>query len=226
LEGCPRLMGWCKMGGYIHSSQSRHLSFPPFPLLSQLSITGCQNLIHMPTFPKLDKSLELNVSPVEALNATVNNQSLSLPALSMLKSLCIGGHTLAVNKIPENWMQNLTSLQNLQIEYFSRLQFQKIASWFRDNFNSLPSLQKITLQHCDDLKELPDWICNLSSLQHVTIRYFTHLASVPEGLSRLTKLQTLEIIGCPLLVKECEAQTSATWRNIAHIPNIILRDLI
>jgi hypothetical protein len=180
----------------------------------------------MPTFPKLNKRLELNGSPVEALNSTLNNQSLSLPPLSMLKSLCIGGHELYVYSIPENWMQNLTSLQHLQIEYFSRLQFQKIASWFNNDFNYLPFLQKITLQHCDDLKALPDWMCSLLSLQHVTIRYFPHLASVPEGMHRLTKLQTLEIVGCPLLVKECKTQASATWPKIAYIPNIILKDYI
>ncbi|XP_045792700.1 disease resistance protein RGA2-like [Trifolium pratense] len=225
LEYCRQLKGWCRIGGYIHSSQSHHPSFPPFPLLSQLSITGCKNLIRMSTFPKL-KRLELNGSPVEALNSTLNNQSPSLPPLSLLKSLCIGGHELYVYSIPVNWMQNLTSLKHLQIEYFSRLQFQKIASWFNDSFNYLPSLQKITLQHCDDLTELPDWICSLSPLQHVTIRYFPHLASVPEGMYRLTKLQTLEIVGCPLLVKECEMQASATWAKIAHIPNIILKDYI
>jgi hypothetical protein len=49
---------------------------------------------------------------------------------------------------------------------------------------------------------------------------------VPEGMHRLTKLQTLEIVGCPLLVKECKTQASATWPKIAHIPNIILKDYI
>jgi nitrogen regulatory protein PII len=38
LEYCRQLKGWCKIGSYIDSSQSHHLSFPPFPILSQLSI--------------------------------------------------------------------------------------------------------------------------------------------------------------------------------------------
>ncbi|AET01321.1 NB-ARC domain disease resistance protein [Medicago truncatula] len=204
LEDCSYLMGWCRTGDGIDSSQSHHRSFPPFPLLSQLSIEGCQRLTCMPTFPN----------------------SLSFPPLSMLKSLCIGGHKLAVYNISENWMQNLPSLQHLQIELFSSQQVHEIAIWFNNNFNCLPSLQKITLQYCDDLKALPDWMCSISSLQHVTIRYSPHLASVPEGMPRLAKLKTLEIIGCPLLVKECEAQTNATWPKVAHIPNIILRDVI
>ncbi|GAU26212.1 hypothetical protein TSUD_354340 [Trifolium subterraneum] len=199
LEYCLDLRGWYRIGDDVESSQTRIQSFPPFPLLSQLSIKGCRKLTCMPTFPKLDKSLELYGSHVEALNTTLNNQSLSLPPLSMLKSLCIAGYKLAVNNIPENWMQNLTSLLHLQIEYFSSQQFHKIAIWFNDDFNCLPSLQKLTLRQSNDLKALPDWMC------------------------RLTKLQTLEIIECPLLVEECKAQASATWPKIAHIPNIILR---
>ncbi|CAL5195405.1 unnamed protein product [Lathyrus oleraceus] len=225
LEDCSSFMGWC-IGGVFYSSQSRDLSFHPFPLLSHLSITGCPMLTCMPAFPKLDKILELNCSNMNALYTTLDNQSLSLPPLSKLKSLCIGGELIDVGNIPENWMQNLTSLQHLQIECFSSKQFHDTAIWFSDGFNCLPSLQKITLQHCDDLKTFPDWICSLSSLQHVIIRYLTCLASAPEGMSHLTKLQTLEIIACPLLVKECATQTSATWSRIAHIPNIILRDFI
>ncbi|XP_058743431.1 putative disease resistance protein RGA3 [Vicia villosa] len=228
LEDCSSLLGWCSIGGVFYSSQSHDLSFHPFPLLSHLSIKGCPMLTCMLAFPKLDKSLELNGSNVNALYTTLDSQtqSLSLSPLSMLKSLCIGGELIAVGNIPEKWMLNLTSLQHLQIECFSSKQFHDIAIWFNDGFNCLPSLLKITLQHCDDLKTFPDWICSLSSLQHVTIRYLTCLASVPEGMSRLTKLQTLEIIACPLLVKECATQLNATWSRIAHIPNIILRDFI
>jgi hypothetical protein len=70
---------------------------------------------------------------------------------------------------------------------------------------------------------LPDWICNLTSLQHITIKDCENLASLPERMPHLAKLQTLEIIECPLLLEECETQTSATWPKIAHIPNIILK---
>ncbi|AET01322.1 NB-ARC domain disease resistance protein [Medicago truncatula] len=225
LEYCLELRGWYRIGDDINSTQSRHLSLPPFPLLSQLSIEGCRKLTCMPAFTKLDKRLMLNGTHVEALNATLNNQSVSFPPLSMLKSLCIGGHKLPVYNISENWMHNLLSLQHLQIEHFSSQQVHEIAIWFNEDFNCLPSLQKITLQYCDDLETLPDWMCSISSLQQVTIRCFPHLVSVPEGMPRLTKLQTLEIIECPLLVKECEAESSENWPKIAHIPNII-RDLI
>jgi hypothetical protein len=46
------------------------------------------------------------------------------------------------------------------------------------------------------------------------------IASLPEGMPLLAKLQTLEIIGCPDLIKECKTPTSS---KIAHIPNIILK---
>jgi hypothetical protein len=183
----------------------------------------------MPTFPNLESGLELYDSRVETLVATLNTvalESLSdFPPLSMLKSLYIDGVSLNVKSIPEDWMQNLTSLQLLQINWFSRQAFQEIETWFKNDFRSLPSLQTIAFHNCEDLEALPDWICNLSPLQHLRVYDCINLASLPERMPCLTNLQTLEIIGCPLLVEECQTQTGETWLKIGHVPKIILSSL-
>ncbi|CAJ2663911.1 unnamed protein product [Trifolium pratense] len=101
-------------------------------------------------------------------------------------------------------VQNLTSLENLEFVYFSSQHFQATEIWFKDDINYLPSLQKITFHYCDDLKALPDWICNISSLQHIKIDYCNKLTLLPERMSRLTNLHTLEIFGDSLLVEECQ----------------------
>ncbi|KAJ1427889.1 Virus X resistance protein-like, coiled-coil domain [Sesbania bispinosa] len=228
FQYCRKLRGWCRMGDDFNdaNSSSHHLLLPSFPRLSQLLIHNCPRLTCMPTFPSLDKRLELcdcNVEPLEAtLKTVVSKCSVDFTPLSMLKSLRIGG-SLDVKKFPENWMQNLTSLEHLVFLYFSSQTFHDIEFWFKDDFKSLPSLQKITVQFCIDLKALPDWICNFSSLQHVTMSYCKDLASLPEEMPRLTKLQTLKIIGCPLLIRECQIEASAARPKIAHIPNIILK---
>ncbi|RHN51994.1 putative P-loop containing nucleoside triphosphate hydrolase, leucine-rich repeat domain, L [Medicago truncatula] len=70
IEDCLELRGWRRMGDDINdddnTSQSHHLSFPPFSSrLSLIEITYCRILTCMPTFPNLDKKLELVSSCVE-----------------------------------------------------------------------------------------------------------------------------------------------------------------
>jgi hypothetical protein len=101
-------------------------------------------------------------------------------------------------------MQNLTSLQYLQINWFTSEIFHEIGVWFKDSHNCLPSLQILSFHNCEDLEALPDWICNLSSLTHLSMYDCINLASLPEGMLSLSNLQTLEIIGCPILIEECE----------------------
>ena len=179
----------------------------------------------MPTFPNLQNRLELYDSSVETMAATLNTVALEssndFPPLSMLKSLHIDGVSLNVKSIPKDWMQNLTSLQILQMNWFSSQAFQEIDTWFKDDLKCITSLQKISFHNCEDLKALPDWICNLSSLQHLGMYDCINLASLPERMPCLTNLQTLEIIGCPLLVEDCQTQTGETWQKIGHVPKKI-----
>lgn len=230
LQLCYKLKGWRRMGDGFHNTNcSQNLSLPPFPRLSQLSIIGCLILTCMPTFPNLENGLKLSTSGVETLVATLNTvavESLNdFPPLSMLKSLHIDGAKLDVKSIPNVWMQNLTSLQLLQINWFSCQALQEIETWFKYDVKCLPSLLTIAFHNCEDLEALPDWICNLSSLRHLRVYDCINLASLPEGMPCLTNLQTLEIIGCPILVEECQTQNGETCPKIGHVPKIILSPL-
>ncbi|KAK2451151.1 disease resistance protein RGA2 [Trifolium repens] len=221
LSGCKELRGWWRMSDDVNdnngnSSQSHNLSFPP--RLSVLEIYSCPLLTRMPTFPYIDNRLVFFGSNTETLEATLKCSS-ELPPFSKLKSLSLGNGHLEMKKFPQNWVQNLTSLERLNFMYLPNQTFQEIETWFKEDFNYLPSLRSIRIQ-ASDLKELPGWILNLSSLQHMTIVYCKSIASLPEGMSLLAKLQTLKIIDCPDLIEECETQTSS---KIAHIPNIILK---
>jgi leucine-rich repeat protein SHOC2 len=233
---CKKLRGWVRMKDSViddddddTSSQSNPLSFPPFSArLSHFQISFCPRLTRVPTFPKLDKTLSLTYSSsVKALEATLNmidsQSSIEVPPLSLIKYLNLVHVDLDVKKFPKNWVQNLTSLEHLVFGKLPSQTFQEIKISFKENFNYLPSLRNIEFCLCSHLKTLPHWICNLTSLQHITIKDCENLASLPERMPHLAKLQTLEIIECPLLLEECETQTSATWPKIAHIPNIILK---
>ncbi|WJX86117.1 hypothetical protein P8452_68472 [Trifolium repens] len=127
----------------------------------------------MPIFPNLESRLELFDSSGKTLEATLNMVASECPndspPLSMLKSFHIDGMGLDLKKIPKDWMQNLTSLQYLQINWFTSEIFHEIGVWFKDSHNCLPSLQILSFHNCEDLEALPDWICNLSSLTHLSI---------------------------------------------------------
>ncbi|XP_027347883.1 putative disease resistance protein RGA1 [Abrus precatorius] len=229
LIDCPKFKGWCKkVDDANDTKQSLHYhSLPPFPCLSQLEIRACPQLIWMPTFPKLVKELLLESCSLEPLKETLNMASSlclvdSFTPLSMLKCLHIYGD-LNMTSIPNNWMQNLTSLEQLIFGWSQSKTFQEFEIWFKDDLNYLPYLQKISVQFCKNLEALPDWMCNLSSLKHITIWSCPKLVSLPEGMPRLSNLQTVEIIGCPFLHQNFKGGRSATWPNIACIPKIILK---
>jgi len=224
--GCNILRGWRRMGdGFNDISSSHHLSLSQFPRLSILEIGGCWMLTSMPIFPDIKTRLSLTECNVQILEATLNismsQYSIGFPPLSMLKSMEIGEVSSDVKKLPKDWLQNLTSLENLDFYFVSSEQFQVIETWFKDDLNCLPSLQTITFKSCSHLNTLPYWICNLSSLQRIKMINCGNLALLPEGMSRLTNLRTLEIIGCPLLGEEFWTKTSATLVSLDRYSSLL-----
>jgi len=231
LSCCSKLKGWRRIGDDLNDINSSHHLLPQFPCLSELYIYWCDMLNFVPTFPNIKKRLSLTQCSSDILEATLNiaesQYSTGFPPLSMLKSLVISPTIMGMKIAPKDWFKNLNSLENLVFLKISSEQFQGVnETWFKDDLKCLPSLQKISFIDCYGLKALPDWICNISSLQQIMVGGSKRLADLPEGMSRLTNLHTLKIIKCPLLIDECQTETSATWSKIAHIPNIIFRKVL
>ncbi|KAK2451146.1 disease resistance protein RGA2 [Trifolium repens] len=158
LSHCEELRGWWRLSDDVNdnngnSSQSHNLSFPP--CLSVLIIYDCPLLTRVPTFPYIDNRLEFVGSNTETLEATLKCSS-ELHPLSKLKSLFLGDGHLEMKKFPQNWVQNLTSLEHLNFWFLPNQTFQEIETWFKEDFNYLPSLRSIKISHSSDLKELPD----------------------------------------------------------------------
>ncbi|XP_027336490.1 putative disease resistance protein RGA1 [Abrus precatorius] len=226
LFDCPKLRGWRRRGDDISDSHNLSSSLS-FPRLSQLQLYLCPQLTCMPTFPNV-KDLRWRYSSAEALIGTLNTtrtaltcsaeSSSSAAPLSMLRELGISADPM---NLPKGWMQNLTSLESLEIERCDSETLEEFETGFKNDTNCLPSLRKISIYECERLKALPDWICNLSSLQHIRIYDCPNLALLPDGMRGLTDLKIFEVIYCSLLLKEC--QTKTVSRQIAHIPQIILR---
>ncbi|XP_027337071.1 putative disease resistance protein RGA1 [Abrus precatorius] len=231
LNSCDKFTGWRRRGDDINDyKNSHHLSSLSFPRLSELYVSFCPELTCMPTFPKV-KVLECCRCSVEPLTATLNTQSTfsadsssSFTPLSTLKKLITSD--VNVKALPKGWMQNLTSLDSLLIASSQSETLEEFETGFKDDTNCLPSLQKVSITVCVNLKALPNWICKLPSLQHIEISDCPKLASLPNGMRRLSNLKIFEVNFCSLLIKECRTKTSVVSRQIAHIPQIILRDEI
>ncbi|XP_027336732.1 putative disease resistance protein RGA3 isoform X2 [Abrus precatorius] len=226
LRGCPKLRGWRRRGDDINDSHNLSSSLS-FPHLSQLNVSDCPLLTCMPTFPNAKDLgwLKCSAEPlIGTLNTTESTRSAdsssSAAPLSMLKELAISDHI----NLPKGWMQNLTSVESLEIIRCESETLEEFEAGFKLDTNCLPPLRKISIRGCENLKALPDWICNLSSLQHIILWNCPKLASLPEGMSGLTNLKIFEVECCVLLVKECRTETSVVSRQIAHIPQIILHD--
>lgn len=126
----------------------------------------------------------------------------------------------------------LRHLQHLSAELkkLRICQVDKVDLW-RDEDNTstlcqvphgLRSLQKISIEFCDNLKAFPEQILDLQSLRHIKILHCDDLESLPEGLRCLANLQTLHISHCRLLRKRCQSKIGEDWPNVAHIPNIVV----
>ncbi|KAJ1382314.1 Virus X resistance protein-like, coiled-coil domain [Sesbania bispinosa] len=235
LFDCKNLMGWQKLANDVDN----HCSLPPFPRLSYLEIWDCPNLTCMPTYPYLVelRLISCNVKPLIE-TCLVQLHSSSFNPLSGLKQLYVT--EIDVEAMPKKWMENLTSLEHLSLsglliivpmlQHLRHLsaelqdlricQVDKLDLWKDEKPHGLQSLQKISIEFCDNLKALPQQIYDLQSLRHIKILHCHNLESLPEGMQCLTNLQTLRISHCHLLRKRC--QIGEDWPNIVHIPNIII----
>ncbi|XP_027337028.1 putative disease resistance protein RGA3 [Abrus precatorius] len=159
-----------------------------FPSLGSLTLENCPELmgwrIDLHAYFSKREGFKWYHNSAEPLKRTLNSSSSAAP-LSMVKQLTISDHM----NFPKGWMQNLTPLESLQIQWCKSETLEEVGTWFKDDTNCLPSLRKISISKCLGLKALPDWICNLSSLQEISLFLCPNLASLPERMSGLTNLK-------------------------------------
>ncbi|PNX94355.1 putative disease resistance protein [Trifolium pratense] len=62
-----------------------------------------------------------------------------------------------------------------------------------------PSLTELTLDHCEDVTNLPSSICKIQSLQNLSLTNCHNLAQLPVELGMLSSLEILRLYACPEL---------------------------
>lgn len=64
-----------------------------------------------------------------------------------------------------------------------------------------PSMSELTVDHCDDLTELPPSICSMHTLRNLSFTNCHNLSLLPQDLGKLKSLEILRLYACPLLRK-------------------------
>ncbi|CAH8379354.1 unnamed protein product [Eruca vesicaria subsp. sativa] len=59
-----------------------------------------------------------------------------------------------------------------------------------------PNLSDLTIDHCDDLVELPETVCGITSLNSISITNCPRIRELPKNLSKLKALQLLRLYAC------------------------------
>uniref|UniRef100_A0A7N2R0U5 Rx N-terminal domain-containing protein n=1 Tax=Quercus lobata TaxID=97700 RepID=A0A7N2R0U5_QUELO len=158
LWNCPNLKGWWRrdtVGVATSSHQCQpHVSLPSFPRLLLLEISGCKILTYMPLFPNLEERLRLTFSSCNPLQQIMNmtaissvpSASNSSPPPSKLKFLSLSW-IRDVEFLPEQWLQNLASLEELVIEGCNRLKSLSLSLFMQH----LTSLKTLSISNCEEV---------------------------------------------------------------------------
>ncbi|XP_062152438.1 putative disease resistance protein RGA4 isoform X2 [Alnus glutinosa] len=201
LRGLPKLRGWWRMREAVTTEHEQNYNlplFPSFPSLSRLLISNC---------------------PIRSIMADVATPSSSSPfsTLSKLKYLCLS-YLEQLEYLPEEWPQNLSSLEVLNIWACPKL---KIS--MSPHFQHLTALEYMSIKYCKELisneEEEGAQCLGPTTLRRLQIDSVTSLVSLPRELRHATALQWLEIWNCPSLVSLPEWIADLTSLQTLQIGN-------
>ncbi|TXG47833.1 hypothetical protein EZV62_027127 [Acer yangbiense] len=154
------------------------------PCLTSLDISKCPKL----TLPRLPSVTKLRVSDCnEVLLGSISNlKSLTLLSVSYNNKL---------TDLPQCMLLNLTSLNQLYIDSFSKLKC------FPTELVGLGALETLHISWCNELESFPEQgMEGLKSLKNLRLYDCRKFTTLSEGLQHLSCLEKLTLAGCPELV--------------------------
>ncbi|MED6184057.1 DNA-binding transcription factor adr1 [Stylosanthes scabra] len=164
--------------------------------------------------------LEFPNAEVLIINFTSNEYYLPpfISKMPNLRSLIIINHSASYATLHNvSVFQNLTNLRSLWLEKVSTPQLSgtimkslgklfivlcKLNNSLEGNKEAnlaqiFPNLSELTLDHCDDVTELPSSICEIHSLQNLSLTNCHNLTKLPSELGKLRSLEILRLYACP-----------------------------
>ncbi|PON99183.1 Powdery mildew resistance protein [Trema orientale] len=174
----------------IHTGEMIEMDWPQmeFPKAEVLILNFSSKDYFLPSFidnmPKLRALIIINYN---SANAVLRNFPEFL-SLANLKSL---------------WLEKVSVPQlsnaNLPLRHLRKLSV--VLCNINNSFDqsSFPSLLELTIDHCEDLFELPPTICEMHFLKTLSITNCHNLQTLPAELGKLRSLQILRLYACPEL---------------------------
>ncbi|KAF2322487.1 hypothetical protein GH714_017292 [Hevea brasiliensis] len=167
--------------------------------MGMLEVLNCPSITNLPKFPSLSDLLLDNCH--ERVLCSVH----FLTSLSSLEIL----NFRRVDLLPDGLLQPLTALKKLKIKNLHRFKALQNELGVQD----LQSLQRLEISCCPKLlsfaeKGLP------SSLQHLSIDMCNTLKNLPSGLQNVFSLEELHISKCPKIVSFPEEKLGISLKNL------------
>lgn len=175
-------------------SKSHLVLWKYFTFLEELTIYGCDELVHWP-LEELRSLVRLRFLAIADCNNLEGRglpyeETLLLPQLEKLMiQFC--GSLQHIPKLP-------ASLQELDILFCGSL------VEYPQGLGDLPKLTTFSVNSCEGLEALPDGMDGLTSLERFSIICCPGIEKFPQGLlQRLPALKSLCVQGCPNLGRRC-----------------------
>ncbi|KAM6544142.1 hypothetical protein CsatB_008589 [Cannabis sativa] len=180
----------------IHTGEMNEMDWfqMEFPEAEVLILNFSSKQYFLPSFldnmPKLRALIIINYN---SANATLRN----FPEFLSLANL----RSLWLEKVSVPELSNST----LPLKYLRKLSI--ILCNIKDSFEQsmvdlphiFPSLLELTIDHCEDLFELPPTICEMQRLKTLSITNCHNLKHLPADMGKLRTLQILRLYACPEL---------------------------
>ncbi|KAK1556212.1 hypothetical protein Q3G72_000701 [Acer saccharum] len=165
-----------------------------FPSLTTLEIDGCQDLEVLPKLPSII-NLELNKCESKVLQSIFGSASLTYMRICKISNL---------ECLVEGYLKHFTSLEELQISHLGEL----TTLSNEIGLQSLLSLKLLEISGCPFLKELPQNLYKLSSLKVLRIWNCPSLVSFP-------------VTGLPISSDSCPFHGQLTWLVHLELDNCL-----
>lgn len=180
----------------VHTGEMNEMDWPrmEFPKAEVLILNFSSNSYFLPPFienmPKLRALIVINHS---TSNAELRNFSV-FSSLTKLRSL---------------WLERVCvpHLSETTVPLYNMRKVSLVLCKINDSLDPstvdlpqiFPCLSELTIDHCDDLLELPSSICRAGSLKNLSITDCHSLQRLPADLHKLSSLEILRMYACPNL---------------------------
>uniref|UniRef100_A0A6N2N9M4 RPW8 domain-containing protein n=1 Tax=Salix viminalis TaxID=40686 RepID=A0A6N2N9M4_SALVM len=180
----------------IHTGEMKEMDWfrMDFPKAEVLVLNFSANEFFLPPFiddmPRLRALVVINYS---ASNATIGNLSV-FSNLANLKSLWL--EKVSVSQLSEFTipLKKIRKMSLILCKIHNSLEESVV-----DLSQKFPCLSELTIDHCEDLIQLPSSISRMQSLKSLSITNCHNLEKLPPYLGNLKSLQILRLSACPSL---------------------------